>query len=153
MQNRAHAVLRHAGLERQQRAQLRVAVLLDDELQLVRVEKLLHLLAEREAAHPHVVEPDALRAEARRSPRAPAVAAPSVTMPDSLPAPASITRLRHQARGRQPLLAQPIDHHLVLARVLGVGTVLVVAGTAGEVRALGMTPGIVRYGMPSSSWS
>src|SRR5688572_4288492 len=38
-----------AGLERQQAAQLRVAVLLDDEVDVVGVEKLRDLVAEREA--------------------------------------------------------------------------------------------------------
>ena len=60
---------RHAGLEHQQAAQLRVAVLLDDEVDLVRVEERRDLVAEREAAHAHVVDGDAVLAPAGRAPR------------------------------------------------------------------------------------
>ena len=65
MQDRAQAALVHAGLQRQQRAQLRVAILLDDEIELMRLEKLLDFLAERKAAHAHVVDLDALSRQAQ----------------------------------------------------------------------------------------
>ena len=42
-----------AEVEHQQAAQLRIAVLLDDEVDVVLVEELPHLVAEREAAHAH----------------------------------------------------------------------------------------------------
>src|SRR2546428_4278417 len=48
-----------SGLEAEEGAQLRVAVLLDDEQQLVSREEALDVLAEGERAHPHVVDPDA----------------------------------------------------------------------------------------------
>src|SRR5208282_6749612 len=45
VQDRAHAPLFDAGFQQQQAAKLRIAVLLDDETQLVRREEPLHLLA------------------------------------------------------------------------------------------------------------
>src|SRR5690606_32523803 len=54
---------RHAGLEQQQRAELPVPVLFDDEVQLVLGEEFGHRLAEREATYAHVVECYALVAQ------------------------------------------------------------------------------------------
>ena len=51
----------------QERAQLRVAVLLDEEDLLVLEDEIHHLVAEREAAHPHRVEMDALGVRRRSS--------------------------------------------------------------------------------------
>ena len=50
VQQRAQLRLLDAGLEREQRTHLRVAVLLDDEHQLLLLEEFLHVLAERERA-------------------------------------------------------------------------------------------------------
>ena len=61
VQQRAQLRLLDRGLEGEQRAQLRVAVLLHHEQQLVRRQELLHVLAEGEGAHPHVVDADAVR--------------------------------------------------------------------------------------------
>src|SRR5262245_9991868 len=64
VEQRDELVARRARLELQQRPELRVAVLLDDEALFVAVEKLLHGLAEWEGANSHVVERDALRGQA-----------------------------------------------------------------------------------------
>jgi hypothetical protein len=61
VQQRAQLFLGHARLERQQRAQLRIAILLDDEQQPVIGQELLDFLAEREGAHAHVVHLHAAR--------------------------------------------------------------------------------------------
>ena len=136
----ACCVFSHAGLQRQQRAQLRVAILLDDEVQSgARARKLLHFLAEREAAHAHVVELHALRAEARDGLAHGAVAAAERDdaerrcrrSPRSPPCGTSFVAVIHFLRSRSSTTWYS-------ARILGVGAVLVVAGAAREVRALGM---------------
>src|SRR6185437_16667912 len=50
-------------------------------------------------------------------------------------------RTRHQVRGGQPFLAQPIDDQLVVMRIFGVTAVLIVPRAAREVGALGMHAG------------
>src|SRR5256886_17008103 len=59
VQERPQLRFLHSGLEGEEGAQLRVAVLLDDEEPLVSREEALDVLAEGERAHPHVVDPDA----------------------------------------------------------------------------------------------
>jgi hypothetical protein len=54
----SQSILRNASLKRQQRAELRVAILLDDKTEIVAVEKLFHALVERETADAHVVRVD-----------------------------------------------------------------------------------------------
>ncbi len=54
--DRGEPLGRDAGLEQQQAAELGVAVLLDDEVQVVPLQERLHGPVEREAADPHVIE-------------------------------------------------------------------------------------------------
>ena len=70
----------------QQRLQLRVAVLLDDEHMLVLLEELPHLLAERERADAAVVGVDALgRQPVERLRRSAASQLPTATTPTAAP--------------------------------------------------------------------
>src|SRR5579871_3278620 len=64
VQDRSQPALLDAGLEDQQRAQLRITVLLHYEIGRVRLQELLDLLTEREAAYAHVVGLNPLRLEA-----------------------------------------------------------------------------------------
>ena len=59
-------------------------------------------------------------------------------MPMSLPAVASMIGARHQLLRGVPLLHQPVEHDLVLGRILGVRAVLRVPRAAREVRRLRM---------------
>src|SRR5579863_4178430 len=62
-QYRAQLFFRHAGFKRQQRTQLRVAILFDDETELALFEESLHRLVERESTHPEKVRGDAARGQ------------------------------------------------------------------------------------------
>src|SRR4030095_5462471 len=61
VQDRAEPRLVDRGLERKQSAQLRIAVLLHDEHDLVPLEEVIDLTAEREGTDAHVVHPDPAR--------------------------------------------------------------------------------------------
>src|SRR5262245_47781469 len=63
VQDGAQLLLVDRCLQRQERTQLRIAVLLDDENDLVLVEELRDLAAEREGADAHVVDAHAARLE------------------------------------------------------------------------------------------
>ena len=126
---------RHAGLEHQQAAQLPVAVLLDDEVDLVRFEEPADLVAEREAADAHVVDRDPLGGEQIERFDARGVAAADRHEPDLAPRRRRVTTgAGNGARRALDLAIDAIDHLDVLVAVLGVGAEPVVAGAAREVR-------------------
>src|SRR5258708_20609920 len=62
-EERAKAFFRDRRFGDEQRLELRIAVLLDDEIGRVLVDERLDALVERESANPHVVGEDALLAE------------------------------------------------------------------------------------------
>src|SRR5579871_4571659 len=55
-QHAAQPILRHAGFDGQQRFQLRVAILLHDEVDIVRVEERLNAIFERKTAQTHEID-------------------------------------------------------------------------------------------------
>ena len=136
MQQRAQFRLLDLRLERQQRTHLRVAVLLDHEHEAVGGEELLDLVAEREGLDPQVVERNALAAQhVERFAHGTVGAAEG----DQRDLDARI--LLHQRCGHElpcggELAQQPVEHDLVIGRVLGVGAELRVTRAAREVRAL-----------------
>jgi hypothetical protein len=137
VQDRMKLVLFHRGLERDQGLQLRVAILLNDEDLLVRRQESVHFAAERERADPHVVDRDAALRKDVHGLACRAVAAADRDQADRVGAGALDDRPGHQRPGPVELADQPVEHELVVGRVLGVTAVLVVSGAAGEVRALG----------------
>ena len=141
VQQRTQLCLLHARLEREQRAHLRVAVLLDHEHQLLLLEEFLHFVAERERAQAHVVSLDAVvRKDVERLAHRAIGAAVGhhrdvdvrVLLDDGL---------RHQPLRRGELAREPVEHDLVFGGIFGVHAVLRVAGAAREVRALRMHAG------------
>ncbi len=140
MQDRAELVFLHGGFQRQQAAQLRVAVLFDDEQQRMRGEKFLDLLAEGKCPDTHVVQGHAFGFENVQRLAHRAVAAADGN-DRRLVARGFDDRLRHQRLRALELALQAIEHDLVVVRVLGVAAVLVVTGAAREIRALRMHAG------------
>src|SRR4029077_3509361 len=55
VQDRTQTRLVHAGLERKERTQLRVAILLDYEIDSMRLQERLDLVSKRESADVHIV--------------------------------------------------------------------------------------------------
>src|ERR1044071_5307762 len=99
------------GLERDQAAELRIAVLLDDEDAIMLLEELHDLLAERERADAAVVDVDPLVGQlVEPLVDAGTAAAEGHDAPIRRLPRLADHGLGHQLRGRGPLRAQPVDY-------------------------------------------
>ncbi len=136
-QHRAQILLGYSGLENQQRAQLRVAVLLDHETDVVAVQEGFDIGIKREAAYPHVVGAHAPSGQIVECLPDRQVAAAKGDDSDAVSL-IPYHRRRDELRRCCVLAGQPVDYLPILVRDLGIAAEFVVAGAAGEERALRM---------------
>jgi hypothetical protein len=126
----------HRCFQSQQAAELRVAVLLDHEQHAMVRKEALNVFREGKPAYTHVVHADAMRLQNIDGLANRPIAAPKRN-DGHIAAGCRIDHgAWHQLPGRVPLLQEPVDDELVVRRVLGVGTVLVVPGPAREIGGL-----------------
>ena len=135
-QHAAQFFLRHAGLERQQRSDLRVAILLHDKAELVPVEERLHAVVERETANAHEVGLDPARFQNIQRLAHRRIAAADGDHAELRALSPLDHRRRHELRRRLVFLQQPVEHLLILVGSLGITAKLVVPRAAREKSAL-----------------
>jgi len=128
------------GLERQQRAQLRIAVLLTTKMTTVRVENRSTSSVNGKARTPHVVHPHAARAQQVMASRIRPSQLPTDTITSSLSAVASMIARGHEFLRRGPFYEQPVEEQLIVGRILGVHAKLGVSRAAREIGCLRMHP-------------
>ena len=144
VEHRCHVVARHAELDGEQRAQLRVAILLHHEHRLVRFQEVGHRPVERERADAHVVHRQSLRAQQVHRLADRRVATAESRRSRSWRPPARRASGPGQGLRRvRELAREPVDDFLVRGRILGVRAELVVTGSARE-------PGALRSARPGS---
>ena len=127
----------HGGLERQQRLQLRIAVLFDHEDGRVRLQESFDVAVEGKGLDAQIVHVDLLPPENVERLADCAVAAAEADDSDFIAALAHQHGSRQVFRRVRELSLQPVEHDLVFGGIFGVGAILIVARTAREVRALG----------------
>src|SRR5262249_6746132 len=122
-----------SGFENEQRAELRIAVLLDDKTDLVLRDECLNTRIEGESPYAHHIGEDAiLRQEAGRFANGLIAAAEG----DETDGGRGLGdhRRRDELRRRLVFARQPVYHLLVFIRYFGVSSGLRMAGAPGEVR-------------------
>src|ERR1700678_4510999 len=129
--------LLHRGLERQQRSQLSVAVLLDDENSRMGLQKSFNVAIERKRLDPQIVHLDFLPPEDIERFTNGTVAAAEAHDADFVAALAYHDGLGQVLRRVREFPLQAVEHHLVFGRILGISAILIVTRAAGEVGALG----------------
>ena len=136
--HRLQLLYRNTGLEHQQAAQLRVAILLDDEVHLVRLQEPPHIVAEREPANPHVIDGDAVGGKQVERLDARCMAATDGHEANFAAGGGLDHRRGHGARRALDFPIDAVDDVHVLVAVFGIHAIPIVTGSPGEVRALRM---------------
>src|SRR5258708_21138522 len=129
--------LLHRGLERQQRFQLSVAVLLDDENGRMRFQEGFDVVVERECLAPKLIPADFLGPEDVERFANCAVATAEAHDADVVSARSYHDGFGQILRRIREFPFQPIEDDLVFGRILGISAILVVARAAREGGALG----------------
>ena len=133
MEQRAQLRFVHFGFEREQRAELRIPVLLHHEQQSMRGEETLHVFREGEGSHTHVVHAHAFFLEHVDGFVDRPIAAADRDDADVAIRSGVDDGARHELLGRLPLAQEAVEHDLIFRGIFGVSAVLRVTRAAGEV--------------------